>query len=109
MEKVTFLLSVINPDMCVKCYGMDRHAVGTAGDFSGAVPCATPGQFSGAAPRAAPAVSRLYRLGATIDGPSRLARCRLAVPTQQSQALLHRTAAAVNKLAVLGNFWPKSI
>ena len=62
-----------------------------------------------AAHRAAPAVSRLVRLGAaTIDGPSRLAR-RLAVPTQQSQAPLHRTAAAVNKLAVLGNFCPKSI
>ena len=35
---------------------------------------------------------------------------RLAVPTQQSQAPLHRTAAAaVNKLAVLGIFCPKSI
>ena len=98
VEKVTFLLSVINPDMCVKCYGMDRHAAGAAG------------HFSGAAPRAAPAVPRLSDSARplTVRRDWRGAR-RLAVPTQQSQAPLHRTAAAVNKLAVLGNFCPKSI
>ena len=108
MEKVTFLLSVINPDMCVKCYGMDRHAVGAAGHS--------------VAPRPVPRQATLWRRALcracsvlsdsarplTVRRDWRGVARRLAVPTQQSQApLLHRTAAAaVNKLAVLGNFCP---
>ena len=94
MEKVTFLLSVINPDMCVKCYGMDRHAARRGGQLGAAAPCAAPAVSSLADSARPLTVRRDWRAAAALQ-------CLLSKARHHCTAA---TAAAVDKLAVWGNF-----